>query len=156
MTKPDDYIKLPPHGGTRARNMTEAVLEIIERVYDQPFTGRQITEVLLKEPRWSHYSGHSLYGTIRRLLHDLARQDVLAYIERGGPGHPALFRNPAYNSEENMLFLTRSSGKPGKDTILIGDDIKIVVRNVRGQQVSLGIEAPPDVTILREEVKPHE
>lgn len=50
-----------------------------------------------------------------------------------------------------MLFLTRNP-KPGKDTILIGDDIKIVIRNVTGQQVSVGIEAPRSVKVLREEV----
>jgi len=50
-----------------------------------------------------------------------------------------------------MLFLTRTP-REGKDTILIGDDIRLVVRSVTGKQVSIGIEAPRDVKVLREEV----
>lgn len=50
-----------------------------------------------------------------------------------------------------MLFLSRVA-KPGQDTIRIGDDIKVVIRRVEGNQVRVGIEAPKDVLILREEV----
>ena len=47
-----------------------------------------------------------------------------------------------------MLTLTRKSG----ECIRIGDDIRIVIRDVRGRQVRIGIEAPGDVPIHREEV----
>jgi len=47
-----------------------------------------------------------------------------------------------------MLILTR---KPG-DTIRIGSDIVVTVLGVNGQQVRLGIEAPKDVAVHREEV----
>lgn len=47
-----------------------------------------------------------------------------------------------------MLVLTRKSG----EGILIGDNIKVVVVEVKGNQVKLGIEAPADVTVYREEV----
>jgi len=47
-----------------------------------------------------------------------------------------------------MLILTR---KPG-ETIRIGPDIVVTVLGVNGQQVRLGIEAPKDVTVHREEV----
>lgn len=47
-----------------------------------------------------------------------------------------------------MLVLTRKSG----EGILIGNGIKVVVVEVNGNQVRLGIEAPSDVTIHREEV----
>ncbi len=47
-----------------------------------------------------------------------------------------------------MLILTRKIG----ETLLIGDDIRVVILDVRGKQVRLGIEAPPDVVVLREEV----
>jgi len=50
-----------------------------------------------------------------------------------------------------MLFLSRVP-KAGQDTILIGDDIKVVIRRVEGKQVRVGIEAPKDVLVLREEV----
>jgi len=47
-----------------------------------------------------------------------------------------------------MLVLTRTVG--GK--ILVGDDIELVVVEVKGDSVRLGITAPRDVRIQREEV----
>jgi len=47
-----------------------------------------------------------------------------------------------------MLVLTRNQGQ----SILIGDDIKLTIVSTKGGQVRFGIEAPPDLTILREEV----
>ncbi|WPD44492.1 carbon storage regulator CsrA [Pseudomonas aeruginosa] len=47
-----------------------------------------------------------------------------------------------------MLILTRNTGK----TIRIGDDIEIVILNVRGNQVRVGVTAPAHVTVHREEV----
>lgn len=47
-----------------------------------------------------------------------------------------------------MLILTRKAGK----TVLIGDDISITILNIRGNQVKIGIEAPKDVTVHREEI----
>lgn len=47
-----------------------------------------------------------------------------------------------------MLTLTRKSG----EAIRIGDEIRIVIRDVRGRQVRIGIDAPDDVPIHREEV----
>lgn len=49
-----------------------------------------------------------------------------------------------------MLTLTRKVGQ----RILIGKDIEIVVREVRGRQVRIGIIAPPGVDVFREEVAP--
>lgn len=47
-----------------------------------------------------------------------------------------------------MLSLTRSVGK----TIRIGDDIEIVILRIRGNQVRVGISAPPHITVHRDEV----
>lgn len=47
-----------------------------------------------------------------------------------------------------MLVLTRKSG----EGIRIGDDIKIVVVDIRDNQVKLGIEAPLAHTVHREEI----
>ena len=47
-----------------------------------------------------------------------------------------------------MLSLAR---RPGQK-IRIGEDIVVVVREVRGRQVKLGIEAPSNVRVLREEI----
>jgi len=47
-----------------------------------------------------------------------------------------------------MLILTRKIG----ETITIGDRIKIVVVDIKGKQVRLGVEAPQETTIYREEI----
>lgn len=47
-----------------------------------------------------------------------------------------------------MLVLTRKIG----DSILIGDSIKIQVVQVKGCQVRLGIEAPKETKIFRQEI----
>ncbi len=47
-----------------------------------------------------------------------------------------------------MLILTR---RPG-ETIRIGDDIRVTILTVRGKQIRLGIAAPVDVEIHREEI----
>lgn len=48
-----------------------------------------------------------------------------------------------------MLILTR---KP-EQSIIINDDIVVTVLAIDGDRVKLGIRAPAEVTILREEVK---
>ena len=47
-----------------------------------------------------------------------------------------------------MLVLTRNVGQ----SILIGDNIWITVVKVDGDQVRIGLDAPPEVIILREEL----
>ncbi|OOF59956.1 carbon storage regulator CsrA [Rodentibacter myodis] len=47
-----------------------------------------------------------------------------------------------------MLILTRKAG----ESVLIGGDISITVLSVRGNQIKLGVEAPKEVSVYREEV----
>ncbi len=47
-----------------------------------------------------------------------------------------------------MLILTRRLG----ESITIGDNIKVSVLGIHGRQVRLGIEAPPEVVVHREEI----
>ena len=47
-----------------------------------------------------------------------------------------------------MLLLCR---KPG-EKIIIGDDIEITVLNIVGRIVRIGIEAPKDVSVHRQEI----
>ncbi len=47
-----------------------------------------------------------------------------------------------------MLILTRKLG----ESIRIGDNIKITVSDIKGKQIRIGIEAPGDVAVHREEV----
>ena len=47
-----------------------------------------------------------------------------------------------------MLILTRRAG----ETVMIGSDISITVLGVKGNQVRIGINAPRDVAVHREEI----
>ncbi len=47
-----------------------------------------------------------------------------------------------------MLILTRKLG----ETIAIGDDIKLVILDIKGRQVRIGIQAPSQTKVYREEL----
>jgi carbon storage regulator len=47
-----------------------------------------------------------------------------------------------------MLILTRRIG----ETLVVGDDVTVTVLGVKGNQVRLGINAPKDVAVHREEI----
>jgi carbon storage regulator len=47
-----------------------------------------------------------------------------------------------------MLILTRHAG----ETIVIGEDITITVLGLNGNQVRIGIDAPREVRVMREEL----
>jgi carbon storage regulator len=47
-----------------------------------------------------------------------------------------------------MLILTRRVG----ETIMVGNDVKFTVLEVKGKQVRVGISAPKDVAVHREEI----
>jgi carbon storage regulator len=47
-----------------------------------------------------------------------------------------------------MLILTRRVG----ETVMIGDDVTITVLGVKGNQVRIGINAPKNVAVHREEI----
>jgi carbon storage regulator len=47
-----------------------------------------------------------------------------------------------------MLILTRRIG----ETVMIGGDVAVTVLGVKGTQVRIGVNAPKDITVHREEI----
>ena len=47
-----------------------------------------------------------------------------------------------------MLILSRRTD----ESIVIGDEVTITILSVKGKQVRIGINAPPDVSVHREEI----
>lgn len=47
-----------------------------------------------------------------------------------------------------MLILTRRVG----ETLMVGDDVTVTVLGVKGNQVRIGVNAPKDVQVHREEI----
>jgi carbon storage regulator len=47
-----------------------------------------------------------------------------------------------------MLILTRRVG----ETIMVGDEVQVTVLGVKGNQIRIGINAPQEVSVHREEI----
>ena len=47
-----------------------------------------------------------------------------------------------------MLILTRRVG----ETIIVGDQTKITVLGIKGNQIRIGVDAPKDLSVHREEI----
>jgi len=61
-----------------------------------------------------------------------------------------VFGVPIINREMTMLVLSRKLG----EKIVIGENIRITVVKIDRNQIRIGIEAPSDVPVYREEIAP--
>ena len=64
-----------------------------------------------------------------------------AFMDREG-------RTAVSERSESMLILTRRVG----ETLMIGDEVTVTVLGVKGNQVRIGVNAPRDVSVHREEI----
>jgi carbon storage regulator len=53
-----------------------------------------------------------------------------------------------WKENRSMLILTRRVG----ETLMIGDNVTVTVLGVKGNQVRIGVNAPKDVSVHREEI----
>ena len=61
-----------------------------------------------------------------------------------------VFKRILYTEVHYMLILSRRE----RERIRLGDSIVLTIVRVSGDRVRLGIEAPDDVVVLRDELKP--
>lgn len=93
---------------------------------------------------------HEYHGTIegeRELSHrQLSQMAAAGVADVNGPTDT--FHARRLHKETAMLVLSRKQD----EKIIIGDSITLMVVSIQGDKVRLGIEAPKEVTIHREEV----
>ena len=65
-----------------------------------------------------------------------------------GKRRSELLRSYTYKERDFMLVLSRKKG----ETIVIGDDIRVTIVDVRADKVGIGVDAPTDISVHREEV----
>ena len=61
---------------------------------------------------------------------------------------PARFTGASVTEDFNVLVLSRRL----HESIKIGDDITVTITKIEGQRVRIGIEAPPNVKVVRDEL----
>jgi carbon storage regulator len=76
------------------------------------------------------------------------RAELLVPADHGIDVRPAIIHDERFTRDWPMLVLSRKKD----EKIVIGDNITLMVIEIRGDKVRLGIEAPRDVTVHREEV----
>lgn len=62
--------------------------------------------------------------------------------------HGSWRKKKGKQGEATMLILTRRVG----ETLMIGDEVTVTVLGVKGNQVRIGVNAPRDVAVHREEI----
>jgi carbon storage regulator len=64
------------------------------------------------------------------------------------PIHASELSCPYQGGGSAMLVLTRRVG----ETVIVGNDVSVTILGVKGNQIRIGINAPRNVTVHREEI----
>jgi carbon storage regulator len=80
----------------------------------------------------------------------LVAKDLTKHIDTGSRARASRDRAPREGQEIAMLVLSRKLG----EKIVIGENIVITVVKIDRNQIRLGIEAPHEVPVYREEIAP--
>jgi carbon storage regulator len=80
-----------------------------------------------------------------RLYVILARQFVITIFPQG-LYHPKI--RDTISRRIVMLILTRRVG----ETIMVGDEVQVTVLGIKGNQIRIGINAPEEIAVHREEI----
>ncbi len=87
-----------------------------------------------------------IYRTTFELVYICCSSQLAALVHYLFKGQTVLIHS--FCMEIDMLILTRRAS----ETLMIGDDVMVTVLGVKGNQVRIGIEAPKDVAVHREEI----
>ena len=90
---------------------------------------------------------HRLQKLSSSVLHPIEPYAHIVGVSAGLQSAANPIRHPKQRSKP-MLILTRRAG----EALRIGDDIEVTVMAVNGTQVRIGIKAPRDVAVDREEI----
>jgi carbon storage regulator len=107
-----------------------------------PFFDRDITKIKLCHKKQALHSDECSRIIFNKIPHKKTKPKMISR----NFDKSSTFTNDF--KEQGMLVLTRRVG----ETLIIGDDIRITVLGVKGNQVRLGIAAPKNIPVTREEI----
>jgi carbon storage regulator len=99
-------------------------------------------------PRPGPWSTATRAFDVGRVLHQIAEKAHIQNVSIALNSGDSALHVPHFSRTDTMLILTRRAG----EALRIGDDIEVTVMAVNGTQVRIGIKAPRDIPVDRQEI----